>query len=72
MGNLLREYWMPILFSDELTADGRTMKVKLLGEDLVAFRDTSGRPGLIEARLSTSAATRTTTSAASTTAGCTT
>ena len=49
MGNLLREYWMPILFSDELTAGGRTMKVKLLGEDLVAFRDSSGRPGLIEA-----------------------
>lgn len=49
MGNLLREYWMPILFSHELKAGGRTMKVKLLGEDLVAFRDSSGRPGLIAA-----------------------
>jgi phthalate 4,5-dioxygenase len=49
MGNLLREYWMPILFTDELVADGRTMKVKLLGEDLVAFRDSSGRAGLVEA-----------------------
>jgi phthalate 4,5-dioxygenase oxygenase subunit len=48
MGTLLREYWLPMLFSNELVADGRTLKVKLLGEELVAFRDTSGRVGLIE------------------------
>jgi hypothetical protein len=78
MGTLLREYWMSILFSDELTTDGRTMKVKLLGEDLVAFRDSSGRPGLIEANCPHRGAPlyfgrkKTTASAASTTAGCTT
>ena len=47
MGTLLREYWLPMLFSNELVADGRTLKVKLLGEELVAFRDTSGRVDLI-------------------------
>jgi phthalate 4,5-dioxygenase oxygenase subunit len=49
MGTLLREYWIPFLFSGELTVDDRTMKIKLLGEDLAAFRDSSGRPDLVEA-----------------------
>jgi len=45
MGALLREYWQPVLLSSELTADGDPQRVRLLGEDLVAFRDTQGRPG---------------------------
>jgi phthalate 4,5-dioxygenase len=49
MGKLLRRYWMPALLSWELPApDCEPVRVKLLGEDLLAFRDTSGRVGLIE------------------------
>ena len=48
MGTLLREYWMPLCLSTEATADGPARRVRLLGEDLVAFRDTSGDVGLFE------------------------
>src|SRR6267142_3298846 len=48
MGDLLRQYWLPALPSRELPeADGEPKKVRLLGEDLVAFRDTQGRVGLV-------------------------
>lgn len=47
MGNLMRQYWIPFLFSWEIKADGPPERVRLLGEDLLAFRDSSGRPGLI-------------------------
>ncbi|MEA2639054.1 MAG: phthalate 4,5-dioxygenase [Chloroflexota bacterium] len=47
-GQLVRRYWLPALQSSDLPApDCDPVRVKLLGEDLVAFRDTSGRPGLI-------------------------
>ena len=49
MGNLLRRYWMPALLSEELPSpDCVPVEVRLLGEDLVAFRDTSGRVGLVD------------------------
>ena len=38
MGALMRQYWLPVLLSSELEAGGRVKRVKLLGEDLVAFR----------------------------------
>ncbi len=47
MGNALREYWLPALLSDEVAPDGDPLRVKLLGEDLIAFRDTSGQVGLL-------------------------
>src|SRR5215813_9181218 len=47
MGRLLRQYWHPVLFTSELEADESPRRVRLLGEDLIAFRDTSGRPGLV-------------------------
>jgi phthalate 4,5-dioxygenase len=47
MGGLLRQYWQPVLFSSELEADGDPQRTRLLGEDLIAFRDTAGRPGLV-------------------------
>ena len=48
MGELLRQYWMPGLPSSELPSpDGPPKKVRLLGEDLVAFRDTGGRVGVL-------------------------
>jgi len=49
MGGLMREYWIPALVSAELPeADGAPVRVRLLGENLVAFRATSGRVGLIQ------------------------
>ena len=49
MGELMRRYWMPALLSWELAeADGEPVRVKLLGEELVAFRDTDGRIGLLD------------------------
>src|SRR5262245_80190 len=50
MGDLLRQYWLPFLPSMELPErDGPPKKVRLLGEDLVAFRDTRGDVGLMAA-----------------------
>jgi phthalate 4,5-dioxygenase oxygenase subunit len=48
MGDLMRRYWHPVLLSREVAdRDGDPIRVRILGEDLVAFRDTSGRVGLI-------------------------
>jgi phthalate 4,5-dioxygenase oxygenase subunit len=48
MGNLIRRYWVPALLSEEIPGpDCAPARVKLLGEELVAFRDTQGRIGLI-------------------------
>src|SRR5438477_7991473 len=47
MGALIREYWIPALISEELpTPDCPPMRVRLLGENLIAFRSTSGAPGI--------------------------
>ncbi|MGH2586966.1 MAG: Rieske 2Fe-2S domain-containing protein [Dehalococcoidia bacterium] len=47
MGDLVREYWMPALLPSDLPApDCDPMRVRLLGENLIAFRDTAGRVGL--------------------------
>ena len=48
MGNTMRRYWIPAILSWELERDGVPARVRLLGEDLVAFRGTSGRVGLLE------------------------
>src|SRR5262249_40014626 len=48
MGDLLRLYWIPCLLSWEVEADGSPERIRLLGEDLVAFRDTNGEIGLIQ------------------------
>jgi phthalate 4,5-dioxygenase oxygenase subunit len=49
MGELMRRYWMPAALSSELPEpDGPPVRVKLLGENLVAFRNTDGRIGLLE------------------------
>jgi phthalate 4,5-dioxygenase oxygenase subunit len=49
MGNLFREYWLPALLSPELPApDSDPVRVLLLGEKLVAFRDTNGAVGLMD------------------------
>jgi 5,5'-dehydrodivanillate O-demethylase len=46
-GELLRRYWQPISIARELNADNPTKFVRVMGEDLVLFRDKSGRVGLI-------------------------
>ncbi|HLY67622.1 MAG TPA: Rieske 2Fe-2S domain-containing protein, partial [Chloroflexota bacterium] len=46
-GELLRRYWMPIAMVQELTDDAPTRFVRIMGEDLVLFRDKSGRVGLL-------------------------
>ncbi len=51
MGEVLRRYWLPALLSEEIAEpDSTPVPVRLLGEDLVAFRDTNGRVGLIDER----------------------
>ncbi len=48
MGQLMRRHWLPACMIEEVReADGTPVRVKLLGEDLVAFRDTDGRIGVI-------------------------
>src|SRR3989441_10369316 len=46
-GELLRRYWYPIAFAAELTDETPTSFVRILGEDLVLFRDKSGNVGLV-------------------------
>ncbi len=49
-GALLRRYWMPAALSAELPEpDGAPLRVRLLGEDLIAFRDSAGAVGLVDA-----------------------
>lgn len=49
MGRMLRRYWIPALLSSEIAKpDGAPVPVQILGESLVAFRDTNGRVGLLD------------------------
>ncbi len=47
LGNLMRRYWVPVLESSELVAGYRVKRVRILGEDLVAYRTQTGDVGLI-------------------------
>ena len=49
LGAVLRRYWVPVLLSQEIAEpDGPQVRVKILGEKLIAFRDSEGAPGLID------------------------
>ncbi len=49
MGETLRRYWIPALMIEELPyPDCPPVRVKLLGEELIAFRDTTGKIGLVD------------------------
>ena len=49
MGKMFRCYWIPALIADELPENEcPPVRVKLLSERLLAFRDTQGRYGLID------------------------
>ena len=48
MGNLLRRYWVPALMSNEIAeSDSPQVRVQLLGEKLLAFRNSDGKACLI-------------------------
>ncbi len=48
LGQMMRRYWLPALLSEEIPeSDAPQVRVSLLGEQLIAFRDTNGRIGLI-------------------------
>jgi hypothetical protein len=79
MGDLFRRYWVPALMSSEVPEpESPPVRVKLLSERLLAFRDTQGRVGVIDSSApiaacrSGSGATRRTGCAAPITAGSTT
>ncbi len=51
MGEMIRRFWVPACLSEELPEpDCDPVRVRLLGEDLIAFRDTEGRPGVMRER----------------------
>jgi len=49
MGQLMRRHWIPACMSEEVSEpDGTPVRVRLLGEDLVVFRDSDGRLGVLD------------------------
>jgi len=51
MGSYFRRFWQPVALSEELPEpDGSPVRVTIMGEELVAFRDTEGSIGLISRR----------------------
>src|SRR5467141_4010209 len=50
MGELFRRFWLPVALAAEIPGpDCDTIRVHVLGEHLILFRDTQGRPGLVDA-----------------------
>src|SRR3954465_12311211 len=51
MGQLFRRHWMPVCLSEEVEDnDGTPVHARVLGEDLVVFRDSEGRVGVLDER----------------------
>jgi phenylpropionate dioxygenase-like ring-hydroxylating dioxygenase large terminal subunit len=51
MGELFRSYWVPVLLSEQVPErDGAPVRVKVMGEELIAFRDSDGQVALTEPR----------------------
>lgn len=48
MGRFMREYWVPACLSRELVADRDPVRLLILGEKLIGFRDSSGRVGILD------------------------
>ena len=76
MGGIMRRHWLPACLSEEVAEpDGAPVRTRMLGEDLVVFRDTKGGSAFsastacIAARRSRSGATKNAACAASITAG---
>src|SRR6476469_262318 len=47
-GDVIRSYWLPVLLSNEIQPDGPPLRIRLMGEDLIAFRATSGSVGMVQ------------------------
>jgi phthalate 4,5-dioxygenase len=47
MGELLRRTGLPVVYDWELEADATLLRVRVLGEDLIAWRDTDGKPSFV-------------------------
>src|SRR5262249_16749975 len=50
MGEMMRQYWIPAAMSSELQRDGAPLRLLLLGERLIGFRDSVGRVGVMDHR----------------------
>lgn len=51
MGRVFRRHWMPVCLSEEVAqSDGTPVHARVLGEDLVVFRDSNGRLGVLDER----------------------
>lgn len=51
MGQYFRRFWQPVALAEELPdADGTPVRLEVMGEELVLFRDTEGKIGLLDAR----------------------
>lgn len=50
MGEFMRQYWMPAAIAAEVKADGDPLRLMLLGEKLLAFRDSKGKVGIMDHR----------------------
>lgn len=48
MGRLMRRYWLPVCLGSDLAPGGAPKRVRLLGEDFVAYRSPDGKVGLID------------------------
>ena len=53
MGEMMRRYWMPVGYTWELDRDAQPQRVRVLGEDLILWRDSNGTPSLVQQRVST-------------------
>src|SRR5437764_8008281 len=51
MGGIMRSHWLPVCLSEEVAEkDGAPVKARLVGEDLVVFRDSNGKIGVLDER----------------------
>jgi phthalate 4,5-dioxygenase oxygenase subunit len=50
VGELMRQYWIPAALSTEFVADGDPVRLLLLGEQLIGFRDSTGQVGIMDHR----------------------
>lgn len=48
MGEMMRRFWMPAVVLHELEPDGKPVRIRLMGEDLVCFMDSEGKVGLLD------------------------
>ena len=50
MGELFRRFWLPVMLSEEVPgADSTPVLLQILGETLIAFKDSDGKVGIIDA-----------------------